>query len=322
MKSAYRLLGGGFLAQNVSWQWDFWLPAIITSFSLLLAIFCFPETLFSRDPVHLAERKWERSYWDLLFSLRGNMSSDRGIHVGDFFHNFRMLRYPSVIIPVWWYTWCWTFVNILPALTMSQLYTTIYHFNTGAIGLCLGIPLLIGTLLGEITGGKLSDYMMSQFAKHNNGVRKPEQRLYITTIAAIMMPAGIIMFGVCVQEQLYYIIPLIGLSISKKLCYLITTSNVYMLIYLHRCVWPSDCVNLYVRIYRRLLQAPDGRNGRAHEPLPWSIILFSILCTAVRREGRLRHSVGDLCSDFVGFLAPNPGLDGLGGTMEESSADS
>lgn len=213
----FPFLGGGFLSQYASWRWDFWLPSIITACSLLVAVFGFPETVFSRDPIFLRERERERSYWNMLFDLRGNMIPGRRLHYAEFLYSFHMLRYPSVILPVWWYTWCWTFVNILPALTMSSIYTSIYHFKTGAIGLCLGVSLLIGSVLGELTAGRLSDHLLYSLSKRHNGVRKPEHRLYLTTIGAFMMPIGIIVFGVCVERRMNYIIPLIGIAISKQL---------------------------------------------------------------------------------------------------------
>lgn len=151
----------------------------------------------------------------MLFDLRGNMIPGRRLHFAEFFYSFRMLRYPSVVLPVWWYTWCWTFVNILPALTMSSIYTSIYHLKTGAIGLCLGVSLLVGSVLGEVTAGKLSDHLLYSLSKRHNGIRKPEHRLYLTTIGAFMMPIGIIVFGVCVERRMNYIIPLIGVAISK-----------------------------------------------------------------------------------------------------------
>ncbi|KIK63650.1 hypothetical protein GYMLUDRAFT_40719 [Collybiopsis luxurians FD-317 M1] len=205
---------GGFLSQHASWRWDFWLPSIITACSLLGAIFGFPETLFSRDPKFLSEQRKERSYWEMLFDPRGSMIPGRRLQLAEFFYSFRMLRYPSVILPVWWYTWCWTFANILPALTMSSIYTSIYHLKTGAIGVCLGVSLFIGSLLGEITAGKLSDHLLYILAKRHDGVPKPEHRLYLTTIAAFMMPVGVIVFGVCVERRMNYVIPLVGVAMS------------------------------------------------------------------------------------------------------------
>ncbi|GLB45032.1 putative sugar (and other) transporter [Lyophyllum shimeji] len=207
-------LGGGFLAQKAGWAWDFYLPAVITSCSMIFAIFLFPETLFSRHPQFLSDRKMERTYRDMLFNLKGNLVPQRRLQAQDFLTSFYMLKYPSISLCFWYYTWSWTFVNILPAISMAKLYTDVYHLKSGIIGLCIGVPLTIGSLLGELSAGRLSDYIMSRLAKRRNDVRKPEHRLYLTPLGAAFMPAGMIVFGICVQKHAMFVVPLVGLAIS------------------------------------------------------------------------------------------------------------
>ena len=106
-------------------------------------------------------------------------------------------------------------INILPAISMAKIYTAIYHFKAGPIGVCTGVSLLIGTLIGELSAGKLSDYIMYRLAKKNNGVRTPEHRLYLTSLAAVFMPVGMIIFGWCIQNKTHFVAPLVGLAIGK-----------------------------------------------------------------------------------------------------------
>ena len=193
------------------------MPAIVTSISFLVAVFMLPETLFSRGPKFLEERIHERSYWELLFNFPGNLIPQRHLHPRDFLTSFYMLRYPSILFPFWFYTWSWTFINILPAITMAKIYGTLYGFTSGPIGLCTGIPLIIGCLIGELSAGKLSDIIIYRKAKYNDGVVKPEHRLYLTCISAFFGPIGMIIFGVCLQKHTMYIIPLIGLGVGKFL---------------------------------------------------------------------------------------------------------
>lgn len=75
----FAVLGGGFLGQKAGWAWDFWMPAITTSFSMTVAIFLFPETLFSRDPRFLNERKVERTYVTC-----SSISKETSSHNGDY----------------------------------------------------------------------------------------------------------------------------------------------------------------------------------------------------------------------------------------------
>lgn len=79
----------------------------------------------------------------------------------------------------------------------------------------LGVSLIIGCLLGELVSGRLSDYIMYQMAKRNNNVRKPEFRLYLSTLSAFFMPVGLIIFGVCIEKKTGFVPPLVGLAIGK-----------------------------------------------------------------------------------------------------------
>ncbi|TVY37770.1 Efflux pump vrtL, partial [Lachnellula cervina] len=204
---------GGFLGQAAGWQWDYGLGALSCALSLLLAIFLFPETLFSRDASHLATRTHTRTYTQLLFDFRGNILPTRSLHPSDFLQAFYLLKYPSIVFPFWYYTTAWTFCNVLPAITLATIYTSIYHLKSGPIGACLGISLTIGSVLGEIFAGRASDFLMFRLALRNGGVRKPEYRLYLCTLSAFFMPAGLLIFGATVGKT-SYIPPLVGLAVS------------------------------------------------------------------------------------------------------------
>ncbi|KAJ7644395.1 putative major facilitator [Roridomyces roridus] len=112
-----------------------------------------------------------------------------------------------------YYTLAWTFVNILPAVTIAAIYHKIYHLGAGPTGACLGISLTIGTVLGELCAGRLSDYIMFRMAMRHDGIRKPEYRLYLSPLSAIFMPAGIIIFGATVGRT-GFIPPLVGLAVG------------------------------------------------------------------------------------------------------------
>lgn len=72
---------------------------------------------------------------------------------------------------------------------------------------------MIGSILGEFFAGKASDIIMTHLARNHNGIRKPEHRLYLSTLSAIFMPIGLIIFGTTVGKYSYYI-PLVGLGVG------------------------------------------------------------------------------------------------------------
>jgi hypothetical protein len=202
------------LGQAEGWRWDYWLGAISTALSFTIALFLFPETLFSRDPIFISSRTHTRTYMQLLFDFKGNMIPGRRLHTSDFLQSFKMLRYPSVLFPFWYYAWGWTFINVLPALTLATIYTHFFNLKAGPIGACLGTSLMIGSILGEFFAGKASDLLIAYLAKRNGGKRKPEHRLYLCTLSALFMPAGLIIFGATVSSQPNFKIPLVGLGVG------------------------------------------------------------------------------------------------------------
>jgi hypothetical protein len=70
-----------------------------------------------------------------------------------------------------------------------------YEFSAIGIGL-LAIPALIGTILGGIYGGIMSDWAIIYLSKRNNGVYEPEFRLYMCIPPAFIAPAGVYLYGI------------------------------------------------------------------------------------------------------------------------------
>lgn len=205
---------GGYLSQKAGWQWDYYLGALSTSLSFLVALFLFPETLFSRDPDFLQNRTHERTYLQMLFSLRDNMIPGRHLHVSDFLASFYMLKYPSILFPFLYYFWAWTFINVMPAISLATIYTQLYGLKSGPIGAMLGVSLMVGSILGEFFAGKASDYVMLRIArKRTDNARKPETRLYMSVLSAVFMPVGLIIFGATVGKYNAYV-PLVGLGVG------------------------------------------------------------------------------------------------------------
>jgi MFS family permease len=66
----------------------------------------------------------------------------------------------------------------------------------------INIPALLGNLLGSVTGGWLVDRYSDWRARKNNGVFKPESRLVLLIIPALIVPAGCLLFGYGVADTM------------------------------------------------------------------------------------------------------------------------
>jgi MFS family permease len=186
-------IAGGYIAQRYGWRWCIWVPAIIQGFLLVLAIFTFPETLFSRQDYSKLE---ERSYTQKLL-FHGKVL-DRTFHTRDFFLPLRMTKYAAVTLPCIMYMVNLTYGSPLFAVTGSFIAAAIYKFNLEQTGLFLGVPLTVGCLLGEFSAGWVSDLIINTYAKRHGGYRKAEVRLWLLPLVGFTA-IGTATFGYCIQ---------------------------------------------------------------------------------------------------------------------------
>jgi hypothetical protein len=148
-------------------------------------IFCLPETLYSRKNTRETSRT-PRSYLQLLKFTQGRLPGHRLTWLA-FIQPFKMLKYPSVLLPTLYYSFQFGFGTIEFAVVSAFIFSTKYNFNTFQTGLALGIPLLAGCCIGELFGGKVTDFLVYLGAK-KSGKHVPESRLMAIWTGAIALP--------------------------------------------------------------------------------------------------------------------------------------
>ncbi|KAL7781798.1 MFS general substrate transporter [Trichoderma afarasin] len=211
---------GGYIEKNLSWHWCFYVPAIITGGVLVIFIFTVPETLYSRTPAALARPSQS---WRSNMLMKRRAHPTRKVRLVDFFRPFQMMMYPSVTIPTWCYSLCFAYGSILFIITSANLFAKIYHFKPQQTGLLLGIPITVGSLIGELFAGGVSDWISERRALRRGGERSPEDRLLGIIPAAFLTPLGIIIEGVCLQNKTHWIGVAFGIAIASFGLQVITT---------------------------------------------------------------------------------------------------
>ena len=115
-----------------------------------------------------------------------------------------MLRYPACWLPAFWFAWTFSWsVDIGIAITI--LFGRYYHLTAPNVNLVYIAP-LIGAILGELAGGPFSDLVVQWIARRNGGQRLPEMRLHAMYPGLVCIIVGLIVFGVTLQKQNYYIV--------------------------------------------------------------------------------------------------------------------
>lgn len=98
-----------------------------------------------------------------------------------------------------------TYGTILAALALmastqaTYLILPPYNFGPSGVGL-MNLAPFTGTFLGFFAGGYLNDKSMMWFARRNGGIYEPEMRLWLSLMSAIILPAGVLMFGLAIAR--------------------------------------------------------------------------------------------------------------------------
>ncbi|KAH6951210.1 major facilitator superfamily domain-containing protein [Ilyonectria sp. MPI-CAGE-AT-0026] len=105
-----------------------------------------------------------------------------------------------------------SWISVLGTTTAVILTPSPYNFGNDALCLIWLSP-LVGGLFGSYFAGPLNDQLMMFLSRRNRGWREPEFRLWSFLPTAIIMPAGLILYGVGAANGLPWIAPIIGMGL-------------------------------------------------------------------------------------------------------------
>lgn len=97
--------------------------------------------------------------------------------------------------------------------TIPHIFTSIYDFSTGSVGLVY-LGLGIGMMMSVVVFGFVSDRLLRHLAsKTTDGKMKPEHRLPPLVPGAMLVPAGIILYGWSAQYKVHWVVPVLGTAL-------------------------------------------------------------------------------------------------------------
>ncbi|KAK3612879.1 hypothetical protein LTR22_028409, partial [Elasticomyces elasticus] len=132
-------------------------------------------------------------------------------------------RTPAYSCPLTYYATTFGYGTILFILTSSSLFAKLYKYKRWQTGILLGTPLTVGSILGELFAGYVSDRIAERRALARNGRRRPEDPLYAIIPGAVLTPLGIIIEGVCITHRTRPVGPAFGIAIASFGLQIITT---------------------------------------------------------------------------------------------------
>ncbi|KAK6373736.1 hypothetical protein LTS17_008229 [Exophiala oligosperma] len=132
--------------------------------------------------------------------------------IGSFVRPWATWCYPSVVWSVLSFSIHVTAVVVLITTIPVYFSAPPYNFGAGQQGLVF-LSSCIGNAFGSIFCGYVNDKVSQWSTRRNNGVFEPEMRLPPVIFPAVLVPVGLIMFGVGVNNGIHWIVPVIGVGL-------------------------------------------------------------------------------------------------------------
>ncbi|KAK1141146.1 hypothetical protein N8T08_009313 [Aspergillus melleus] len=196
-----------YLVQEQNWRWMCYFVAIAVGVVFVVAIFTVRETSYNKRHASNSKRTW----WQWMSVTRGyNPEASFGRTLLDITCS---AAYPQLIWAAFSIGICagW---NIVVQLTASRTFTAApYNWPAGSLGL-LSLSGFIGSVLAFYLGGRLIDVISTRYTKRHHGQRLPEYRLPAIVIPATIGPAGLLIFGLCIANQVHWMGSAVGYAMQ------------------------------------------------------------------------------------------------------------
>ncbi|CAK7220599.1 hypothetical protein SBRCBS47491_004243 [Sporothrix bragantina] len=205
-------VAGGFLASAKGWRWVFWLIVIVSGFVSIVFFFSMRETY---APL-LLERKAAR-----LRKETGNQQLrsklDAGLSPRDYFKRgiFRPLKMlafsPIVLIFALYMAVVYGYLYLM-FTSVTEVFQSTYGFGTNTVGLVY-LGLGVGSMAGMVCFSAFSDRHTRKMAAKEGQGMKPEYRLQMLPLGAILLPIGFFIYGWTAEYHKHWIAPIIGMVV-------------------------------------------------------------------------------------------------------------
>lgn len=213
----------GFVALRVGYRWIYYVLAITNAVQFILYFFFGPESRYIRGEALPPSEKGASDFKRQYFSFR--RIDPAAMTFYDFVEPLTHAAHPCVVIPAVAYSMEFLWTSIMLTVEIPQLFPELFNFNTQQNGLQM-IAVIIGTIVGEQIGGRMSDLWMSLRRRKLDGrTPEPEYRLWLSYFGFSLCIIGVVVFWV----QLYFagttynVTPLVGVGIASAGNQIVTT---------------------------------------------------------------------------------------------------
>jgi multidrug resistance protein len=193
---------GAYLAEAKGWRWIFWLIAIVAG-AVWIATLLFMRESYA--PIILQQKT------NRLRKSTSNPSLKSALDTAVYGYLYLLFT------------------------TFPRVFEDQYGISGGSLGLTyLGTG--VGSFFGLVFCAALSDRLVARLTKQNGGTAKPEYRLPVMFIGALVVPIGLFLYGWAAEYKVHWIVPIIGTAFlgaglfmifMPSLAYLVDAYTIY-----------------------------------------------------------------------------------------------
>lgn len=197
----------GYIAPAKGWRWAFWLMAIIIGAIAVPVMFLqesYPYVILKRKTEKLRK---ETGNQDLRSALDTG-KSPRQLFVFSIWRPVKMLISPIIFLLSLYCALVYAYLYLC-FTTFPELLANKYGFGTGPSGLAT-LGLGVGSIVGLFISGGSSDKVSKYLTQKHGGSAKPEYRLPVLVVGAIITPIGLFLYGWTAHFGTHWILPIIG----------------------------------------------------------------------------------------------------------------
>ena len=226
----------GFINDGQGYRWVFYWPTIFCGFGFVFMFLFMEETNYDRKVgvvggvVH-ASRDQEKAGYEISGEqnqpvqrktfLQRMALKDRPrkqlMHVRAI-QEIKFVAFPNVFYAGWAYGSTLIWFNVLNGTASLIFSAPPYNFTPAIVGVTY-VACLIGVLLGFFFCGAVSDWLAVKFARRNNGIYEPEFRLWLFTASSVLIPFGLILWGVGAAHGIHWF----GLTVAMAILAFVNT---------------------------------------------------------------------------------------------------
>lgn len=200
----------GFIAENLKWQWTFYVLAIITAVTAVVGILFYEESYAPKILANRAKKLRKdtgNEHLHTIYELTRESLTRRLLVTST--RPLVILATQPVVFGLGLFMAVIYGLMYLMLVTFPKLWTDEYGYDLGTTGL-MYLGLGVGFLLGLAVWTPAMQYSYMYLSKRNPNGRQPEYRIALVPIAATCIGTGLLIYDQTAERKTFWFWPVFG----------------------------------------------------------------------------------------------------------------